>query len=42
LQLAIVGKANYLVSGDSDLLPLKKCGISQIITADQFLMLIEP
>ncbi len=37
LQLAVVGKANYLVSGDSDLLELQKCGSCRIVTAEQFL-----
>jgi putative PIN family toxin of toxin-antitoxin system len=41
LQLALVGKANYLVSGDSDLLSLKKCGSCRIVAAEEFLKLIE-
>ena len=37
LQLAIVGKADYLVSGDKDLLSLAGQFACPIITADQFM-----
>ncbi len=37
LQLAIVGKADYLVSGDQDLLSLEGQFACPIITADQFI-----
>jgi putative PIN family toxin of toxin-antitoxin system len=42
LQLAIEGKAKYLVSGDQDLLCLDGQFICPIITADQFMKLINP
>jgi putative PIN family toxin of toxin-antitoxin system len=37
LQLAVVGKADYLVSGDRDLLSLAGQFVCPIITADQFI-----
>ena len=37
LQLAVAGKADYLVSGDQDLLSLAGQFVSPIITADQFI-----
>lgn len=37
LQLAIAGKADYLVSGDQDLLDLSKAGRCPIVTPAQFL-----
>ena len=37
LQLAVVGKADYLVSGDQDLLSLAGQFVCPIITADQFM-----
>jgi len=37
LQLAVAGKADYLVSGDQDLLSLEGQFICPIITADQFI-----
>jgi putative PIN family toxin of toxin-antitoxin system len=37
LQLAVVGKADYLVSGDQDLLSLAGQFACPIITADQFI-----
>ena len=37
LQLAVVGKADYLVSGDQDLLSLAGQFVCPIITADQFI-----
>lgn len=37
LQLAVAGKADYLVSGDQDLLSLDGQFICPIITADQFI-----
>lgn len=37
LQLAIVGKADYLVSGDQDLLSLAGQFACPIVTADQFI-----
>ena len=40
LQLAIVGKANYLVSGDSDLLNLKRCGACMIVAPEQFIEML--
>ncbi len=36
LQLALAGKAIYLVSGDRDLLELQKCGTCRIISPEQF------
>ena len=36
LQLAVVGKADYLVSGDQDLLSLADQFICPIVTAEQF------
>ena len=40
LQLAIVGKADYLVTGDQDLLTLNGAIRCPIISADEFLTLI--
>lgn len=40
LQLAVVGKADYLVTGDQDLLILAGQFVCPIITADQFLKTI--
>lgn len=37
LQLAVAGKADYLISGDQDLLSLAGQFICPIITADQFM-----
>ena len=37
LQLAVVGKAEYLVTGDQDLLSLAGPFVCPIITADQFI-----
>lgn len=37
LQLAVVGKAEYLVTGDQDLLSLPGKFVCPIITADQFM-----
>lgn len=37
LQLAVVGKADYLVTGDQDLLALAGQFVCPIITADQFM-----
>jgi hypothetical protein len=37
LQLAVAGKAEYLVSGDQDLLSLNGLFACTIITADQFM-----
>lgn len=37
LNCAILGGANYLVSGDDDLLSLKKIGPTSITTPSQFL-----
>ena len=37
LNLAIDSKADYLVTGDSDLLELRKIGITEIITLKDFL-----
>ena len=37
LQLAVVGKAKYLVTGDQDLLCLAGQFVCPIITADQFM-----
>lgn len=37
LQLAVAGKADYLVSGDQDLLSLAGQFVCPIITADQFI-----
>jgi putative PIN family toxin of toxin-antitoxin system len=40
LQLAIVGKADHLVTGDKDLLSLTATFARSIITAEQFLGLL--
>ncbi|MEK6663620.1 MAG: putative toxin-antitoxin system toxin component, PIN family [Pseudomonadota bacterium] len=42
LQLAVVGKADYLVSGDQDLLSLAGQFACPIITADQFIKMLNP
>ncbi len=42
LQLAVVGKADYLVSGDQDLLSLDGQFVCPIITADQFIKMLNP
>ncbi|MDP1682525.1 MAG: putative toxin-antitoxin system toxin component, PIN family [Burkholderiales bacterium] len=42
LQLAVVGKADYLVSGDQDLLSLAGQFVCPIITADQFIKMLNP
>jgi putative PIN family toxin of toxin-antitoxin system len=42
LQLAIAGKADYLVSGDRDLLSLAGRIACPIITADQFMKTLAP
>jgi len=39
LSLAIDGRADYLITGDNDLLDLKKAGNTQIITITDFLKL---
>lgn len=41
LQLAIAGKAKYLVTGDQDLLSLNSQLACPIITADQFIQVID-
>ena len=40
LQLAVVGKAHYLVSGDQDLLSLAGQFVCPIITAEQFMKIL--
>ena len=40
LQLALVGKADHLVTGDKDLLSLVNTFVCSIITAEQFLELL--
>ena len=40
LQLALVGKADYLVTGDQDLLALAGQFVCPIITADQFMKIL--
>jgi len=42
LQLAVAGKADYLVSGDLDLLSLAGQLACPIITADQFMKMLHP
>jgi uncharacterized protein len=42
LLLALVGEADYLVTGDRDLLVLKDDFSCPIITADDFLQVIDP
>ena len=42
LQLAVVGKADYLVTGDQDLLVLAGQSACPIITADQFIKTLNP
>lgn len=37
LQLALAGKAIYLISGDRDLLEVRTCGTCKIVTAERFL-----
>ena len=41
LQLAVVGKADYLVTGDQDLLALVGQFVCPIITADEFIKRLE-
>ena len=41
LNLSIDGKADYLVTGDKDLLVLKKIKKTQILTMSQFLLIAE-
>jgi putative PIN family toxin of toxin-antitoxin system len=41
LQLAVAGKADYLVSGDKDLLSLVDQFVCPIVTAEQFLKLLK-
>lgn len=41
LQLAVSGKADFLVSGDQDLLVLEGKFVCPIITADQFMKMIK-
>ena len=40
LQLALVGKADHLVTGDKDLLSLANTFVRSIISAEQFLGLL--
>lgn len=40
LQLAVAGKADYLVTGDRDLMALSRRFAHPIVTADQFLMML--
>lgn len=40
LQLAVIGKADYLVSGDQDLLSLAGQFVCPIIAADQFIKIL--
>ena len=40
LQLALAGKADYLVTGDGDLLSLAKVSHCPIVTADRFLAML--
>ncbi|MCW5595560.1 MAG: putative toxin-antitoxin system toxin component, PIN family [Rhodocyclaceae bacterium] len=42
LQLAIAGKADYLVTGDRDLLNLEKAASCSIVTPAQFLGVLAP
>jgi len=42
LQLAVAGKSDYLVSGDQDLLILNGQFVCPIITADQFIKMLNP
>lgn len=42
LQLAVAGKADYLVAGDRDLLILAGQFACPIITADQFMKTLNP
>lgn len=42
LQLAVAGKADYLVTGDQDLLILNGQFVCPIITADQFMKTLNP
>lgn len=41
LQLAVAGKADYLVSGDKDLLSLHDQFVGSIVTAEQFLTTLD-
>jgi len=41
LMLAIAGRADYLVTGDRDLLSLKDAFSCSIVTADEFLAILE-
>jgi len=40
LELAVDGKADYIVTGDKDLLELKTIGITQIVTIKEFQSII--
>ena len=42
LQLAVVGKADYLVTGDQDLLSLADQFFCPVITADPFMKMLTP
>jgi putative PIN family toxin of toxin-antitoxin system len=42
LSLAIDGKADFLLTGDKDLLEIKTIGVTKILTISQFFQLIEP
>ena len=42
LQLALVGRADYLVTGDRDLLSLKSVFTTPIVNAEQFLAILYP
>jgi putative PIN family toxin of toxin-antitoxin system len=39
LELAVNGRANYLITGDQDLLILQQFGITKIVTYQQFLVI---
>lgn len=41
LQLAVAGKADYLVSGDKDLLSLHNQFVCPVVTAEQFLAVLD-
>lgn len=42
LECALDGGADYLVTADEDLLVLKRYGRTKIITADEFIEILEP
>ncbi len=42
LECAVAGKADYIITSDRHLLPLKRFGGTEIVTPTRFLKLVEP